>query len=971
MIKKINKFKFKKPRAKKAFRLFNPLGIIRTNAVNQKLSAKNKRFNFTWKKFFKWSAYALGLLLLVFVAMVVIFSFDLPKPGQLAQYKPISSTKIYDRNGALIYDIFGNEKRTAIKSEDIPDAVKQATISIEDRGFYQHNGVYLRSIFRAVLADVISGSKSQGGSTITQQLVRNAIETVGTKKTFIRKIKEVVLALEFERIHSKDEIITMYLNEISYGNSNYGIEAASLTYYSKSVKELDPNKVTDNNEKAKNYAKIATLAALPNRPTYYNPYGSHIEQLKNRRDLILLKMVEQNFITKEMGDTAKAVAIDEGLAKTYTSIVAPHFSFYVREQIVDLLGGGQEGEQKLVEGGYKITTTLDMEKQKIAQDVITKNTTSIFKSTGATNAALVSIDVTTGQILAMVGSVDFNNKTFGSVNIATALRQPGSSFKPIVYATLFKKNWSPGSTLFDIEGNYNQSTPNVIWPHNYSGGGRGPVTVRSALAQSLNISAIKSQALAGTKESIDTAKDLGLTTLSTPDKYGLAMVLGSAEVKMTEMAAAYGVFANNGVLHPVSSILKIEDKNGQLIQEWKDQPKNVLNENIAYEITSILSDNAARTPTFGSNSPLILKGRPVAAKTGTTSSYRDAWTIGYTPQIATAVWVGNNDNKEMTHSGAGAMAAAPIWRDYMQQALANLPVVNFTRPAGIKDCSLAKYSNKKPTDSTPAENIIKDICSEWQNPTQNDDAYQTVKLYKPDPTKLATDATPPALVISKIFATIHSERPNDPVWENPVLNWARDNGIGTDAIPTATYDPSTANDSVNISISSPNSGETVNGTISLKAEISSIFGITGATFYIDDVAVGNPSAPWSLTFNTSNIADGDHVFKIIATDSMGQQNSKSNSFKVNNASTLIISAATAIRSSDGLTATVSWTTNHPADGIVQYGLTTTYGSSKSEGGSPVTSHTMNISGLDPTKDYHCQIVSKNAESSATSQDIKF
>jgi membrane peptidoglycan carboxypeptidase len=946
-------------------RIFNPLGI---KSGVKFLTQKTKN---PWVRVFRISGAILALIITIFITLVVYYAIFLPKPGELARFNSVGSSKIYDRNGILLKDIYNEEKRTVVESQNIPQAVKDATVAIEDRGFYQHHGIYLRSIARAIFVDIIRGKSSQGGSTITQQLVRNAFDEIGTKKTIARKIREVVVAMQFERIYTKDQILTFYLNEIPYSNNNYGIQSASNSYYNKNISDLDPSATDDQAEKAKRFAQIATLVSIPQSPTYYNPYGNHTDKLKIRRDTVLQKMVEQNYITSDMAESAKGTEIAEGVSRTKSSTIAQHFIFYIREQVVELLGGGQEGERKLENGGYKITTTLDVEKQKEAEKIIADKASSIFKSTGGSNIALVSTDAKNGQILSMIGSVDYFEKNFGTVNIATSSRQPGSSFKPIVYASLFKKaGWGPGSTLFDLESTYDQSRPNDIWPRNYSGGGRGPVTVRNALAQSLNISAIKAQAISGTDNAVSTARDLGISTLQDPDKYGLAMVLGAAEVKMVDMVAAYGVFANNGTLHPTSSILTIEDKAGQKIFEWKDDPKKVIDPAIAYEITSILSDNEARSATFGSRSALYFSDRKVAVKTGTTSSYRDAWTIGYSPQIVTAVWVGNNDNKEMTHSGAGAMAAAPVWHDYMAEAHKSLPKEDFSRPDNVKDCSIAKYSNKKPTDKTSSENIVRDLCADFQLSDQADDTSFVVKLYKPDQTKLATDSTPSGLVFEKTFFKIRSERPNDPIWENPVQKWARDNGINQDQVPTDKYDENTSNDKLDISILSPLSDATVSGTIGLQALTSSPFGVDLMTFYLDDIQLAQPEAPWIYNINTLNFTNGKHTFKATSHDAQGQEASASVSFTIaNTTGSLSLSSITAQRS--GTSVVLTWTSSDLADGTVKYGLTNAYGSIQAEGKGQLTAHSVTIAGLTAGTTYHYQIVSTNSTSSAQSADLTF
>lgn len=959
--------------SKKTNRFTNPLGLVGSSFAKTPMAKqlKKQKKKFSWQKIARIGLVSCLWLIIIFIGLVVYFSFHLPNPGEIAQFKPVGSTKILDRNGKLLYDIHDEVKRTTIASADIPQAEKDAIVAIEDKNFYNHHGIAVRSILRSIYVDVLHRSSTQGASTITQQLARNAITNVGTKKTFLRKIREVIVALNFERVYSKDQILTLYLNQVAFGNNNYGIETASESYYGTSLQDQNPTTKQNDDDKAKAFAHLALLSSLPQSPSRFNPYGIHTDLLKDRRNITLRKMQEQGMLSEEMTKKAQGVAIDDGIVKKHDSIQAPHFVFYIKDQLIDLLGGGDVGEQKLATGGYKITTTLDLDLQNAAEDIIAKDSTAIFKSTNASNAALVSIDATNGQILAMVGSVDFNNKTFGSVNVTTANRQPGSSFKPLSYATLFKKTWSPGSTIFDLESTYDQSRPGEIWPHNYSGGGRGPLRIRDALGQSLNISAIKSQALAGTPEVINTAKDLGITTLDQPDKYGLAMVLGAAEVKMTDMVGAYNVFANGGTLHPVQGILKVEDNNGQVIKEWKDDPKKVLDEAIAYEITSILSDNDARTPTFGAHSALILPDRVVAAKTGTTSNYRDAWTIGFTPQIATAVWVGNNDNREMTHSGAGAMAAAPIWHDYMVKAHQKLPKMEFTRPDAVKDCAVAKYSNKRPIDATPAENVVHDICASWQVPKDDDDAALAVKLYKPDETKLATDETPPALVVTRTFMNIHSERPSDPVWENPVKAWAEGAGIALGKIPTEKYDPAGANDTLSVSVKSPVDGATVSGKISLQGFAESKFGVSLMTFFVDDTQIAQPNAPWIVPLDTSTLSDGNHTLKVVARDLQDQETSASSTFTVENTSkSLLISGVNAVRSQDKTSVTIFWTTNVNADSTVNYGLTTAYDSTSSDA-KLVKSHTAVINGLLPAATYHYKITAKSATLTAGTNDAIF
>ncbi len=932
-------------------KLFNPLGLTIGKKGTIKSSIKKQRI--TWRRFLKWGLLALGVILIALGVMVVIFSKDLPTPEQLAQFQLNGSTKILDRNGNLLYDVHGVTLRILVSSQDIPTAAKDATIAIEDKDFYHEPGINIKSIIRAAVVDVLSHSKAQGASTITQQLIRNSFSTVGTEKTYIRKLKEVVLAIEFDHLHSKDQILTLYLNAVPYGDNYYGIEAAAEGYYGTSIKDMNPDNVSNIDDKAKIYAHLATLAAMLQAPTYYNPNGNHTDALQDRRNTDLQDMIDQGYLSKEIGDKAMTVSISDGITQPSNNIIAPHFVFYVREQLVNMLGGGQVGERRLDSEGLTVTTTLDLQDQKAAEQAIAKDTPAIFRATKATNAALVSINAENGQMLAMVGSVDYNNPQFGAVNVTTSLRQPGSSFKPIVYATLFNQGWSPGDTLFDLESSYDESRPTTIWPVDYSGHGQGPVTIRSALAESLNIPAVKALAIAGVNNSINTAKSLGISTLGPASQYGLSMVLGSAEVKMTDMVGAYDAFANNGTFHPVSSILKIVDSSGKTIEQWHDQPKQVLNPDVAYEITNILSDNNARAPEFGYHSDLILNGRPVAAKTGTTDDYKDAWTIGYTPQVATAVWVGNNNEAQMTHSGAGAMAAAPIWHDYMTAVSQNMPVENFVQPSGIEKCQIARFSNKKPTSLTPSSQIINDICDSAQLPTQPDSSNVAVKVYKLNPNELATDQTPPALVETKVFTVIHSERPSDPFWENPVEAWAKANGYNTQSIPTTNYNPNT-NDKLTVSITSPNNNASISGPVTLQANPVSPFGVTSVSFSVDNQQITKlSSSPWSYLYDPSQLTPGQHTLTVTATDGQGQTATTTSSFTFVSNVPFAINNVSANRSTDQTSVTITWTTTQVANGEVLYGpVAGNYSFFQSESNDSSTNHVVTITGLAPGVTYH-------------------
>ncbi|MCX6766915.1 MAG: PBP1A family penicillin-binding protein [Candidatus Moranbacteria bacterium] len=607
----------------------------------------------------KLALWGLVALLLLAIGVFAYYAKDLPSPTNLNTRQVVESTKIYDRTGDhLLYEIHGEEKRTSIPFGQMSEIMRAATISAEDQSFYQNHGVDLKAVARAAIYDVLGRSASQGGSTITQQLIKNTVLT--NEKTFTRKVKEVILSVELEQKFSKDQILEMYLNQIPYGSNAYGIQAAAQTFFGKDAKDLT-------------LAESAMLASLPKAPTFYSPYGSNQDQLKYRQEYVLDQMTKLGYITADQAKDAKAVDVIAEIRPFQDNISAPHFVMYVKDQLVNLYG-----EQQVEEGGMKVYTTLDWNKQQAAEEAVKKGVATNISKYKATNAALVAIDPKTGQILAMVGSRDYFDKTIdGNVNVATRPRQPGSSFKPYVYATAFKKGYTPDTILFDAETNFGTKDKPYI-PEDYDGKFRGPVKMKEALAESLNIPAVKTLYLAGVNNSINTAKSMGITTLNDPSRYGLSLVLGGGEVTLLDHVNAFGTFATAGVRHDKTAILKIVDGQGKTLQDYQNSPgERVLDVSVCAQIDSILDDNKLRTPIFGSNTPLRFDDRQVAAKTGTTNEWRDAWTVGYTPSLVAGVWAGNNDNSPMAQGADGVFSAAPIWRDFMNQALANSAIEKF------------------------------------------------------------------------------------------------------------------------------------------------------------------------------------------------------------------------------------------------------------------------------------------------------
>lgn len=721
-----------------------------------------------------WGILFIFVIAIFFIAAFFYYSRFLPDPSAWQDRKIIQSTKIYDReNKALLYEIHGEEKRTIIAYNNVPQIVKNATIVAEDAEFYNHSGINFRGILRAILADVKDKKIIEGGSSITQQLIKNAYLT--PERTIGRKVKELILAISLERKYSKDEILNFYLNQIPYGSNSYGIEAAAQTYFNKQAKDLS-------------VAEAVYLAAMPKAPSYYSPYGNHGDDLKARANYILGRLYDLKYISLDKYNEAKKTTIS--FVDQKSNITAPHFVMFIREYLNE-----KYGEDFVEKGGLKVTTTLDIELQKIAEKVVVEGAkkNEIYN---AKNAALTAINPKTGEILAMVGSKSYfgNPEPEGcdpgkscqfepNVNIATRLRQPGSSFKPFVYATAIVKGFTPSTIIWDIPTEFNSSCswngiadPGIdqetcYKPKNYDGKFRGPVTLKQALSNSLNVPSVKVLYLAGINNSIDTAENMGITTLKDRSRYGLSLVLGSAEVKLLEMVSAYGVLSQEGVRREATGILKVEDGNGQILEEYKEQSQRVLEEEVAREINDILSDNNARSPMFGLYGPLSLGEIPAAAKTGTTqdpideTKARDAWIIGYTPSLVAGVWVGNNNNVPIEKGGAGVAAAGPIWHDFMISALKNKQIEIFNKPGQIV-----------------TEKLV--LNGQYQIPVK-------LKVNKNNGL-LATEKTPPPLVEEKIFIEIHEilwwlnkndpqgsapENPeSDPQlknWEASLQNWLR------------------------------------------------------------------------------------------------------------------------------------------------------------------------------------------------------
>jgi len=634
-----------------------------------------------WRKYIKRHLKSLiylaisAIFIIVGLAALWVATLKMPDLQSFENRKIIESTKIYDRSGqVLLYDTGINTKRSSVPLSDISPFIQKAAIAIEDANFYKNIGIEPLAIVRAVFTNLLANDLlgGQGGSTITQQVIKNSLLT--QDKTASRKIKEWLLAVKLTRVMSKDAILNMYFNETAYGGTIYGVEEASMTFFARKAKDVT-------------LAQAAYLAAIPQAPTYFSPFGTHREALDARQHLVLSRMKTLGFISDEeyQGALAEKVLFT---TKGESGIRAPHFVMFVRDYLIE-----KYGEDTVANGGLRVTTTLDYKMQQTGQDVVARFAGSLEKNYNASNTAMVAIDPKSGDIVTMIGSRDyFDPKIDGNFNIALAKRQPGSTFKPFVYATAFKEGYTPETVLFDTETEFSTrctvdgkpknpaDDPKKVCysPVEYDSIFEGPMSIRTALAHSRNIPAVKTLYLTGIKDSIQTAEDLGITSLTDPDRYGLTMVLGGGEVSLLEMTSAYGVFAQDGMRVPYRSVLKVVDGEGNILEEAASStPSQVIPAEVARQISDILSDTSVRMDSLKPIGESV--GRPVAIKTGTTNDFRDVWAIGFTPNLVIGAWGGKNDNTPLQHNVAG-LIIAPVWGAFMSQAVKELPVENFKAP---------------------------------------------------------------------------------------------------------------------------------------------------------------------------------------------------------------------------------------------------------------------------------------------------
>jgi 1A family penicillin-binding protein len=819
-----------------------------------------------------------GAGLFILCSGLIIFflsSLRIPDFHSFTDRKLTNSTQIYDRTGEiLLYDIHQDVKRTDIPFEEMGANIKNATVAIEDSEFYTHGGIRLTSIVRAILSNLFGIGIGGGGSTITQQLVKNTLLT--QKKSYIRKIKEWFLAIKIDNSMPKEKILEAYLNEIPYGGNVYGIESASKTYFNKNAQDLT-------------LTESAYLASIPQSPTTLSPYGKNKDKLETRKNLVLSRMLELKFITKEEYDKAKSEVITF-VPQATQGIKAPHFVFFIKDYLEQKFGSDVAAN-----GGLKVTTTLDLDLQTKAEQFVKEGALKNEKDWNGKNASLVAIDPKTGQILTMVGSRDYFDKEIdGNFNVATATRQPGSSFKPFIYATAFNKGFTPDTVLFDLPTEfqstcdaYGRAMPghnqnDCYMPDNYDGKFRGPMSLRNALAQSINVPAVKLFYLAGLPDSLRTAENMGISTLNDINQYGLTLVIGGGEVTLLDMTSAYGVFANSGIKNPYTGILKVEDLSGNVLEEYKPNPEEVLPKNTALAISDILSDEVAREPTFGIHSVLYMGGRYVAVKTGTTNSNKDAWTIGYTPSIVVGVWAGNNENTPMKKGGAAV--AGPIWNKFMNEALKTMPNESFEKP----DLEV---------DPTKVKPVLRGF---WQG-NENFFIDKTSG-------KLATENTPPETREEKVITNVHSilywvdkkdilgpaptNPQNDPQfihWETPVLVWWEQNKY---KYPTTTAEEKpgdvdnlhTEENKPSVVITEPDSTTVypINQKINLRINSLKPFPLQKIDVFVNGVYLDTIYPPFNFSFVPKDLENlqNSNELKLIPYDNMYNKSETISTFKI-------------------------------------------------------------------------------------------
>lgn len=797
----------------------------------------------------------LGVFALISVVLFFWYSRDLPSPDKVKR-KTGFSTVLLDRTGKPIYDIYSDQNRIPISLSEIPESLKKATIAIEDKNFYSHQGFDPKGIVRSAF-NTITFRGLQGGSTLTQQLVKNVL--LSSERTLPRKIKEFILSIQIERKYSKDEILQMYLNEAPYGGTMWGIESAAEGYFGKHAKDLD-------------FLESIILAGLPQRPSYYTPYGPSPKAYLVRAEEVLRRLREDNIITQSQEAEYKRNLPNVKFISNTDQSRAWHFVEYVKKQLSE-----QFGDALIEKSGLQVTTTLDSDLQSVAEK-ITFEELEKLKGLSVSNGAVLVIDPNTGEILSYVGSKEYNSQdeTFqGKFDVVSmGFRQPGSALKPITYAAAFNKGYTPSYLLMDVETRFHGGADNKDYiPKNYDNKFRGPVQLRYALSNSINIPAVKLTALTGIKDILKTASDMGITTLAPTDdnvkRFGLSLTLGGGEVRLLDLSSAYGVFATGGIKHNSVAILKITDSNGKTLYEYKPgSGKRVLNEDVSFLISNILSDNDGRKEVFGLNSYLYIPGHDVAVKTGTTDDKRDNWTVGYTTSIVVGVWVGNNDNSPMNPKlASGVTGAAPIWNRIIKEVIKKYPEASFHKPDNVMSLDIDAFGGGLPHEGRPTR---KEYFIKGTDPTSVAPIYQKLKLSKTDNKKLANSVEiATGAYDEKEFIVFREDDPtslkgSENMWQKGIDEWLSSQNDSSYYPPT---DSSTNNENqVVVRIKNPQDKQEVNDeNVNIEADAKAVKDITKIEVYVDGTL--KTSVNNSYFNDTLHLDKGVHTLKIKAYDS--------------------------------------------------------------------------------------------------------
>lgn len=715
-----------------------------------------------YSKLAKYAFFGLIGLIFLMVVLFIWYGKDLPAPGKLIAAQANQSSGIYDRKGILLYSVYQNQNRIYVDLKGIPKYLQQGTIAIEDKNFYQNKGFSITGYLRAA-RNIILLKGLSGGSTLTQQLVKNVLLT--PERTIPRKIKELMLSIQVDRKYTKDEILEMYLNDVPYGGTAIGVEAAAQVYFNKDVKDLD-------------LAQSAFLAGLPQSPSIYSPFSGNKYYI-DRTDAVLKQMVSQGYITKSQAEKALSEIKSAKFAETNVGIKAPHFVMYVKQQLVK-----QFGEAAVENGGLRVKTTLDYDIEKEAEKIV-KEEIAKDKSLKVGNGSAIVTNPKTGEILSMVGSEDyFNTKNDGNFNAAISYRQPGSSLKPITYATAFTRGYTASTLLMDTRTNFkSQDSEKDYIPVNYDGKYRGPVQVRFALANSFNVPAVKMLSMVGIKNVMQNAYNMGINNWQPTDEnlkdVGYSLVLGGRDVRLLDEVEVYGVFANGGQKMPLTSILEVKDFKGNVLYKYSPPSmQRVFSEEISFIISHILLDNTARSEEFGAYSKLVVAGHPnVSVKTGTTNDIRDNWTVGYTPSVVVGVWVGNNDNSPMSKVASGITGAAPIWNRIISFVLKGKPDEPPHKPDNVVAVQVDAYGGGLPVSGRPtrSEYFIKGT-----EPSTPAPLYAKVRISKHQGGKLANASEISAGEYDTKDYILFKE--NDPIstdgknrWQEGIDAWIRQN----------------------------------------------------------------------------------------------------------------------------------------------------------------------------------------------------